>query len=239
MSSPAPSPHGQGHVTAWAMLASEQLGIPIEHIEVIQATPIWWPGAGGPLGSRSLQAGRRGGHEAPTRWWTGPASWPPTCWRPTPTTSCSTRSTALPRGRHAGGGQVLGELAESRRPTRAASESSGSRRRPGRPFPSEPTWPWSRSTPRPVGCASTRLVAVDDAGTILNPLLAEGQRHGGLAQGAAQALYEEFRYDDDGNPVTSNLADYAMISADRAAQLRAGRHGDADADQRARGQGHR
>jgi carbon-monoxide dehydrogenase large subunit len=59
-----------------------------------------------------------------------------------------------------------------------------------------------------------RLVAVDDAGTILNPVLAEGQRHGGLAQGAAQALVEEFIYDPDGNPVTANLADYAMISAD-------------------------
>ena len=58
-----------------------------------------------------------------------------------------------------------------------------------------------------------RLVACDDAGTIINPLLAEGQRHGGLAQGAAQALLEEFRYDDDGNPVTGNLADYSMISA--------------------------
>ena len=58
-----------------------------------------------------------------------------------------------------------------------------------------------------------RFVAVDDAGRILNPLLAEGQIHGGLAQGAAQALLEEIRYDDDGNPVTSNLADYGFISA--------------------------
>src|SRR5207302_4062626 len=58
-----------------------------------------------------------------------------------------------------------------------------------------------------------RMVAVDDAGRILNPLLAEGQVHGGLAQGAAQALLEEMRYDEDGNPVTSNLADYGFISA--------------------------
>ena len=58
-----------------------------------------------------------------------------------------------------------------------------------------------------------RMVALDDAGRILNPLLAEGQVHGGLAQGAAQALLEEMRYDDDGNPITSNLADYAFISA--------------------------
>ena len=41
----------------------------------------------------------------------------------------------------------------------------------------------------------------------------EGQIHGGIAQGAAQALLEEVRYDEDGNPVTSNLADYAFISA--------------------------
>jgi carbon-monoxide dehydrogenase large subunit len=44
-------------------------------------------------------------------------------------------------------------------------------------------------------------------------LLAEGQIHGGLAQGAAQALLEEVRYDEDGNPLTTNLADYAFISA--------------------------
>ena len=44
-------------------------------------------------------------------------------------------------------------------------------------------------------------------------MLLDGQIHGGIAQGAAQALLEEVRYDADGNPVTSNLADYGMISA--------------------------
>jgi carbon-monoxide dehydrogenase large subunit len=57
-----------------------------------------------------------------------------------------------------------------------------------------------------------RIVAVDDAGVIINPLLAAGQIHGGLAQGIAQALLEEVRYDEDGNPQTSNLADYTAIS---------------------------
>ena len=57
-----------------------------------------------------------------------------------------------------------------------------------------------------------RLVAVDDAGTLLNPLLAHGQIHGGLAAGAAQALIEEVRYDPDGNLLTSNFADYGVIS---------------------------
>jgi carbon-monoxide dehydrogenase large subunit len=54
---------------------------------------------------------------------------------------------------------------------------------------------------------------VDDAGRILNPLLAEGQVHGGLAQGAAQALYEEMAYDELGNPRTGTLAEYAFPSA--------------------------
>ena len=58
-----------------------------------------------------------------------------------------------------------------------------------------------------------RHVAVDDCGRILNPLLVAGQQHGGIAQGAAQALYEWMQYDDDGNPLTSNLLDYAIPSA--------------------------
>ncbi len=56
------------------------------------------------------------------------------------------------------------------------------------------------------------MIAVDDAGTILNPLIAEGQRHGGIAQGAAQALVEEVVYDADGSPLTSTLADYPFLS---------------------------
>jgi carbon-monoxide dehydrogenase large subunit len=48
---------------------------------------------------------------------------------------------------------------------------------------------------------------------VINPLLAEGQRHGGLAQGAAQALLEEVLYDEDGNPTTTTFADYPIVSA--------------------------
>ena len=58
-----------------------------------------------------------------------------------------------------------------------------------------------------------RMIAVDDAGRILNPLIAEGQIQGGLAQGVAQALLEEVRYDQGGNPVGTNLADYTFVSA--------------------------
>jgi carbon-monoxide dehydrogenase large subunit len=58
-----------------------------------------------------------------------------------------------------------------------------------------------------------RHVAVDDCGRVLNPLLVHGQQHGGIAQGAAQALWEKVSYDEDGNPLTTNLMDYAIPSA--------------------------
>jgi carbon-monoxide dehydrogenase large subunit len=56
-------------------------------------------------------------------------------------------------------------------------------------------------------------VTVDDSGNIANPLLAEGQIHGGIAQGVAQALYEEIAYDEDGNCVAGSLTSYALPTA--------------------------
>jgi len=58
-----------------------------------------------------------------------------------------------------------------------------------------------------------RHVCCDDAGTMDNPLLVEGQVHGGVASGIAQALVEEFHYDADGNPLTTNFMDYPLVSA--------------------------
>jgi carbon-monoxide dehydrogenase large subunit len=58
-----------------------------------------------------------------------------------------------------------------------------------------------------------RLVSVDDAGTIINPIIFEGQVHGGVATGVAQALFEEFVYDDEGNPLTATFLGYAFPSA--------------------------
>jgi len=58
-----------------------------------------------------------------------------------------------------------------------------------------------------------RHVACDDAGTIINPLLVDGQVHGGVAAGIGQALFEEVRYDAEGNPLTTTFADYAFPSA--------------------------
>lgn len=58
------------------------------------------------------------------------------------------------------------------------------------------------------------LVTCDDAGVVINPMIVAGQVHGGLAFGVAHALVEEFRYDDDGNPLTVNFGDYPVITAD-------------------------
>ncbi len=58
-----------------------------------------------------------------------------------------------------------------------------------------------------------QLVAVDDAGTLINPLIVEGQVHGGVATGVGQALYESVVYDDDGNPLTGTFVGYAFPSA--------------------------
>ena len=58
-----------------------------------------------------------------------------------------------------------------------------------------------------------RHVAIDDAGRIVNPAIAEGQVHGGVAAGVAQALYEEVLYDASGNPLTGSFASYGLPSA--------------------------
>jgi carbon-monoxide dehydrogenase large subunit len=58
-----------------------------------------------------------------------------------------------------------------------------------------------------------RHVAVDDCGRVVNPLLVAGQQHGGAVQGISQALWEEFVYDDEGTPLTSTFADYALPTA--------------------------
>ena len=81
--------------------------------------------------------------------------------------------------------------------------------------------------------------AVDDCGTQINPLIVEGQVHGGIVQGVGQALWEEAVYDDDGQLRSANLADYLVPSAAEMPVLEAGPHGDAVHDQPARGEGHR
>ena len=63
------------------------------------------------------------------------------------------------------------------------------------------------------GVDMLRHIAVDDCGTILSPMMVNGQQHGGIAQGAAQVLYEHVAYDELGNPTNANLMDYLVPAA--------------------------
>ena len=84
-----------------------------------------------------------------------------------------------------------------------------------------------------------RYTAVDDCGNVVNPMIVEGQVHGGIAQSIAQALYEETVYDDDGQLLTGSLVDYMIPSAAEMPHFDLDAHGDALADEPARRQGHR
>jgi carbon-monoxide dehydrogenase large subunit len=68
-----------------------------------------------------------------------------------------------------------------------------------------------------------KFLAVDDCGTVLNPLLAEGQVEGGIIQGIAQALYEEMRYDDNAQPLTASFMDYLAPAASDVPRIDSGR----------------
>jgi carbon-monoxide dehydrogenase large subunit len=207
------SPHGQGHMTAWSMIASEQLGIPMDDIEVVANDTDLIPKGGGTFGSRSLQSAGVAVHEASIALVDQARKVAAELLEANPDDVVLDRRA----GRfHVAGtpaaGRTWADLAASDRAEGLKVEHSSS--------PPGPTFPFGSHVAVVEVDTETglvrlvRLVAVDDAGTILNPVLAEGQRHGGLAQGAAQALLEEFVYDPDGNPLTANLADYAMVSAD-------------------------
>ncbi len=228
------SPHGQGHATAWAMLASDELGIPIDKITVKCGDTDLIPKGGGTGGSRSLQQGGAAVQQA------------------------SRELLDVARERAA---DVL--EAEPGRPRRRPRARRGSGRAgvPGRRGLASPSWPrtsgcscaaivhrarrrpsrsartsrWSRSTPRPARSAAApdrhRRRRRARCSTRCSP------RASGTAaspRARRRRLLEEVVYDADGNPLTSTLRRLPVPVGDRGAQLRAGRHGDADHLQPAR-----
>jgi carbon-monoxide dehydrogenase large subunit len=205
------SSHGQGHATAWAMLASEQLGIPMEDISVIHGDTDLIPRGGGTMASRSLQAGGLAVQEAAIEVVDKARQLAAELLEASPADVVLDKVD----GRF----HVAGTPTAAKTWAELATAANGDLKVEHQSSPAGPTFPFGAHVAVVEVDADTghvelqRLVAVDDAGRILNPLLAEGQVHGGLAQGAAQALLEEVRYDTDGNPLTANLADYAMISS--------------------------
>jgi carbon-monoxide dehydrogenase large subunit len=206
------SSHGQGHATAYSMLVSDRLGIPIEDIEFLQSDTDLIPYGEGTSGSRSMQQGGVAVAQAAGQVADQAKA------RAAELLEAAPEDVVLDAAE--GRFHVAGTPAVSKTWAEVAGADADGPLLSEVKFTAQgPTFPFGAHV-AVVGVDTEtgkvtleRLVACDDAGRLINPLLAEGQVHGGLAQGAAQALLEEVRYDEDGNPVTSNLADYAFISA--------------------------
>ena len=211
------SPYGQGHKTAWAMLVADRLGVPIEQVEVVFGDTDVIPTGSVTGGSRSVQVAGSAIHDAAGKLYD--------LAREAAADLLEANADDLVLGDpgedgrrrfHVAGvpavsvgwDEVAGATAEAN-PLVGVSDFNA----PGPTFPFGAHLAVVEVDTETGAVTLTRLVAVDDAGTILNPLLADGQVHGGLAQGAAQALLEEVRYDEDGNPLTTNFMDYAVITA--------------------------
>jgi aerobic carbon-monoxide dehydrogenase large subunit len=206
------SAHGQGHHTSWAMLVHDELGIGMDKITVIHGDTDVIPDAIGTYGSRSLQLGGVAVHQA--------AIQVKEKARQLAAGMIEASEADLEFDAARGAWQVRGDPATGLGWAEIARHAGGEGLAADVRFaPGQPTFPFGAhlsvaEVDTETGKATlVRHVTVDDAGKILNPVIAEGQRHGGIAQGAAQALLEEFRYDADGNPLTSTLADYAAITA--------------------------
>jgi carbon-monoxide dehydrogenase large subunit len=209
------SSHGQGHHTAFAQLTAELTGIDIDRIEVRHGDTAEVPRGGGTGGSKSLQAG-------------GSAVWQAT-------------EAVVERAKDVAAQLLEADAADIVLDTESATFSVAGTPAIGRSWadigahvvddtdmmlrseidfqPPGATFPFGVhlsvvEVDRETGEVTVRRhIACDDAGTMVNPLLVEGQVHGGVASGIAQALMEEFVYDEDGNPQTANLAEYALVSA--------------------------
>ena len=206
------SSHGQGHHTAFAMIVADQLGVSIDDVQVIHGDTDLIPRGEGTMGSRSLQAGGTAISRA-TAQVVEQA-------KELAADLLEAASEDIVLDREAGKWHVAGTPAISKSWTEVvAASGEGGLQAEVDYEGSSPTFPFGAHIAVVEVDIETgkvrlqRLVACDDAGKILNPLLADGQVHGGLAQGVAQALLEEVRYDEDGNPITSNFADYAFITA--------------------------
>ena len=209
-----PSSHGQGHDTAFSMIVNDVLGIPMDQVTHVDADTEEVARGSGTLGSRSLQAGGSAIYEA--------------------------SQVVLEKGKQLaaslleasaddivvgeGALQVAGVPAKSISWADLATAAVEQEIEGGLAHEldfdgSDATYPFGSHVAvveidRETGHVELlRHVAVDDCGTILNPMLVNGQQHGGIAQGIAQALWEHVQYDEDANPVTASLMDYLMPSA--------------------------
>jgi aerobic carbon-monoxide dehydrogenase large subunit len=208
-------PYGTGHDTSWAMLISERTGIAMEDIEILHGDTDIVPRGGLTGGSRSLQLAGTSmfGAAGLVRDQAKALA--------AELLEASIDDVVLDTDRavfHVAGTPSLSRswadvavahAAKGDGPLRAECEFNQA----GGTFPSGVHITVVEVDSETGQVRVQRHITCDDAGRILNPMLVEGQVHGGVGQGVAQALLEEFRYDEDGNPLTSNFADYGVISS--------------------------
>jgi carbon-monoxide dehydrogenase large subunit len=213
------SPHGQGHETAWSQIAADALGIPFEDIRVLHGDTQIAPKGMDTYGSRSVVIGGTAVHSACENVITKAKR------ISAHMLEASERDIEFTSGRlHVRGdpekGHTIQEIAfaaftahnlpDGVDPTLDAEATID---------PDTFSFPHgthlcAAEVDTETGMVTIRsYVAVDDVGKVINPQIVDGQVHGGIAQGIAQALYEEGVYDDDGNLVTTTLADYLVPSA--------------------------
>ena len=200
--------HGQSHLTTFAMLAADQLGLDIEDVEVVQGDTDQIQQGVGTFGSRSLQIGGSAVFDASGKLAEKAKELAANMLEAKP------EDMVIEEGKFF----VAGTPAVSVSWVQVAEQADSE-------LVEESDFNANCSFPFGVHLAVVevdsqtghtrlaRLITCDDSGVLLNPMIVEGQRHGGNAQGAAQALMEEIRYDADGTLSTSNFADYEFISA--------------------------
>ncbi len=216
------SAHGQGHSTSWAMIAHDLTGIPMDRVEVVAGDTDRVSEGTGTFGSRSLQLGGSAVMGA-----TG-AVVEKARIVAAELLEAAPADVLLDTERgvfHVAGSPSLtkswaeigavGDIASmgAEAPSNQPLEASLLYESTGATFPFGAHVAVVEVDTETGRVDLRRIVTCDDAGTLLNPLIVEGQRHGGIAQGVAQALMEEVVYDADGNPQTGNFADYAIVSA--------------------------
>jgi carbon-monoxide dehydrogenase large subunit len=213
------TPHGQGHETTFAMLVADELGVPFEDVEVLHSDTAISPHGMDTYGSRSLSVG------GTAVWLAGQRVLDKARALAAHQLECAEEDLSFADGVFSVRGSPdrtvgLGALAfaafaahdlpEGMEPNLEASVHWDP---PNFTFPAG-THVALVEVDRETGRVDLlRYVAVDDCGEQINPLLVEGQIHGGIAQGVAQALFEEAVYDAQGNLLTSTFADYLVPSA--------------------------
>ncbi|NDF88007.1 MAG: xanthine dehydrogenase family protein molybdopterin-binding subunit, partial [Actinobacteria bacterium] len=213
------SPHGQGHETSWAMIAAEKLGVAPEDVDVLHSDTAISALGLDTYGSRSLPVGGVAIALACDKVIEKAkliAAHQLECAAEDLQFAGGTFSVkgspdrALPLAAIAFGAFTAHNLPDGCEPNLEAQVSYD---------PPNFSWPFGThmcvvEVDTETGAVKIlKYIAVDDCGNQINPLIVEGQVHGGVVQGIAQALFEEAVYDSDGNLKTSTLAEYLVPAA--------------------------